>query len=106
VSTNTNPVTHTADIVVNSAVTHPAAAPSAVATGSISTTMPTATAAANPTTTAAAGRRKTASTGDRRPGIALATPGRIGPAHRRDRVTTIHGPPARGADRLARGART
>ena len=77
---------------MNNAVIGGAAVPPSAATGNINTTVPNATATANPATTAAAGRRKTASTGDRRPGIALATPGRIGPArHRRDRATTIHG---------------
>ncbi len=77
VSTTTRPVTHTAETVVNSAVTSPAAVPSSVATGSISRTVPIPTASANPATTAAAGRCNTASTGERRRVTALATPRRI-----------------------------
>jgi hypothetical protein len=91
VSTMINPVTHTDETVVNSAVTNPAEAPLSVATGSISSAVPIATATANPATTAA-GRRSNTSTGERLLVIPLGTPRRLTrglhPGPRQDEAAT------------------
>ena len=91
VSTMISPVTHTAETAVNSAVTNAAEAPLSVATGSISSAVPTATATANPATTAAAGRRSNASSGERLLGITLGTPRRLVPRPGKVGVVTVSG---------------
>jgi hypothetical protein len=55
VSTTARPVTHTAEVDVNSAVTSPVAVPSSAATGSASSTVPSTITAAKAITTVRAG---------------------------------------------------
>ncbi|WP_244945692.1 hypothetical protein [Couchioplanes caeruleus] len=59
----TKPVTHTADVAVNNAVTRPALRPLSVANGNASNPEPTSTAAANPRTTIRAGCRTVRASG-------------------------------------------
>ncbi|GLW35825.1 hypothetical protein Areg01_87600 [Actinoplanes regularis] len=54
-----SPVTHTAEVAVNSAVTPPASRPAEVAAGTINSPQPIAMAPANPSTISWAGRRAT-----------------------------------------------